>query len=273
VLPFLIKTSLDLEFTVFDEQTGSIFRSGRATPPIPAEPQVGDGGGRTRWILGDVERLITNALDPILRPAGFRYRRKSGAFVRKIPGGKQELSVALWGYRPPFEFSFTLCVRLDAVEEITNQFAGVLPKYYGETLTSMTQLEFLDFPRNERGECRYGAESEPELLRLLPGVCALVRDRVLPFFEEHQDIQSLNRGLNPPGSEGVFQRSWPSDRRAFAGDRPYRAMTGVAVAYLAGDPRLSDLIAAYRSQLSGMHEEYRQRFEETAGNLPGTPGA
>jgi hypothetical protein len=59
-----------------------------------------------------------------------------------------------------------------------------------------------------------------------------------------------------------MQLPWPPDRRKFdATNQPYRAMTGVAVAHLASDPRLSDLIAAYRRQISEMQDDDRQKFE------------
>ena len=93
------------------------------------------------WKKTEVRRLICEALDPIVGPARFRYVRKSEAFVRKIAGGRQELVLALVDYNPEFWFSFTFCVRLDAVEEIINRFSGTdVPC---DTITSCTQLEHL----------------------------------------------------------------------------------------------------------------------------------
>jgi hypothetical protein len=228
-----------------------------------------------RWIKTEVRRLISEALAPVLSGAGFRFQKKSEAFVRKIDGGRQELGVALVDYNPLFEFSFSLCIRLEAVEEITNRFSGSPPKYHPITLTSITQLEFLGVP-TETGKpgVRYRAESESELIAIMPGVLGMVQDRVLPFFEEYRDVAAVNRGLNPEGAEQVFQLAWPPDRRAFdATNQPYRAMAGIAVAHLAGDPRLTALIAAYRAQISQMKEDDRHKFESMVEYLLGQAGS
>jgi hypothetical protein len=216
-----------------------------------------------------VRRLIAEGLNPAVKAAGFRYRAKAEGFVRNIGGGRQELGIALWDYNPLFKFSLNLCVRLDAVQEIVNRFSGSSPRYHGMTLTSVTQLEFLGLLATG-GQVEYQAASESELAAVLPGVAAMVRERVVLFFEEYRDVASLNRGLNPAGAERCTQRAWPPDRRTFdATNPPYRVMTGVVVAHLAGDPRLKKLIAAYRAQIAGISEQDRQKFEEMVAYLLG----
>ena len=199
-------------------------------------------------------------LEPHLAPSGFRYRKKAESFVRRIPDGRQELSLALWGYKPSFEFSFSFSVRLEAAQAITNQFSGALPKYYDITTTSLTQLEFLGLPPNDTGQVRWRVVSESDLIAVLPGVIEVVHQRILPFFAEFQDLAALNRGLNPAGAENLLELS--SDGSAFdASNMPYRAMAGVVVAHLVADDRLPDLIAAYRSQIRDLLESERQKFE------------
>jgi hypothetical protein len=108
------------------------------------------------------------------------------------------------------------------------------------------------------------------LMAVMPGVLTMVRERVLPFFEEYRDIAAVNRGLNPEGAERVFRIVGFPDRRAFdATNQPYRAMTGVAAAYLANDPRLDALISAYRSQISEMPEHDRSKFDNLVDYLSG----
>ncbi|WP_020474756.1 hypothetical protein [Zavarzinella formosa] len=219
------------------------------------------------WGKTEAERLIVSGLKSDTAPAGFRYVKKDGSFVRLIDGGRQMLGVALWNHNPLFAFSLTMTVRLDAVQAITNQHSGSPPQYHGITTTSLTQLEFLRLPA-ERGKVEFRASSESELAAVLPGVATLVRERVVPFFDEYRDVAALNRGLNPDGAERVMQPTWPPDRRAFdASNQPYRAMTGVAVARLAGDPRWEQLVAAYRAQLSGAPDHDRQKFEGLVAHL------
>lgn len=77
------------------------------------------------------------------------------------------------------------------------------------TLTSITQLEFLGLPAEPGRGVVFRVQSEPELASTLPGVLAIVRERVLPFFDEYRDVARVNRGFNPEGAERIFQTSWP----------------------------------------------------------------
>jgi hypothetical protein len=215
-----------------------------------------------RWIKTEVRRMIVDAVTPVVSALGFRFKKASEAFVRKIGGGRQELGLPLVDHNPVFEFSFTLCIRLEAVQEITNRFSGSPPKFHSITLTSITQLEFLGLPAEPGRGVVFHLASEADLAAIMPGVITTLRERVLPFFEEYRDIAAVNRGLNPDGAERVLRVVGFPDRRAFdATYHPYRAMAGVAVAHLAHDPRLAALIDAYRSQISEMPEHDRAKLD------------
>jgi hypothetical protein len=223
-----------------------------------------------RWLKTEVRRMIVDAVTPVVSPAGFRFKKATEAFVRKIDGGRQELGLPLVDYNPVFHFSFTLCMRFEAVQDITNRFSGSPPKYHSMTLTSITQLEFLGLPAKPGIGVDYEVSSEAELIAIMPGVLTMVGERVLPFFEEYRDIAAVNRGLNPEGAERVFRIVGFPDRRAFdATNQPYRAMTGVVAAYLAKDQRLDALIGAYRSQISEMTEHDRSKFDNMVSYLSG----
>ena len=223
-----------------------------------------------RWIKTEVRRMIVDAVALVVSATGFRFKKASEAFVRKIEGGRQELGLPLVDFNPVFEFSFALCIRLNAVQDITNRFAGSPPKYHSMTLTSFTQLEFLGLPAGPGRGVDFHVESEAELAAILPGILTMVRERVLPFFEEYRDIAAVNRGLNPEGADRVFRILGFPDRRAFdATNQPYRAMTGVAVAHLASDQRLPALISAYRSQISEMQEHDRSKLDSLVNYLSG----
>jgi hypothetical protein len=222
------------------------------------------------WIKTEVQRMIADAVTPVVSAAGFRFKKASEAFVRKIEGGRQEVGLPLVDYNPIFEFSFTLCIRLEAVQEITNRFSGSPPKYHSTTLTSITQLEFLGLPAEPGRGVKFHVKSEADLAAVMPGVLSIMRERVLPFFDEYRDIVAVNRGLNPEGAERVFRIVGFPDRRAFdATNQPYRAMAGVAVAHLANDPRLPELIGAYRSQIGEMQEHDRAKFDNLVRYLSG----
>jgi hypothetical protein len=221
----------------------------------------------TLWNKSAVRSQIAQALEQAVAPAGFRYRKKIDGFVRNIGGGRQELGIALWDHDPLFDFSLNLCVRLEAVQEVVNQFSGSPPRYHEITLTSITQLEFLGVPAEARGVV-FSASSESELAKVIGEAIEMVRNRVVPFFDEYRDVASINRGLNPEGAESLTKPPWPHDRSAFdATNQPYRSMAGVAVAHIAGDPRLKELIAAYRAQVAGMAEADRQKLKQMVAFL------
>src|SRR5579871_6551822 len=98
------------------------------------------------WRKSEVLRQLSEAIAPVVNTAGFRFKKSTQAFVRKIDAGRQELGLALVDYNPEFQFSFNLCVRLEAVQEIVNRFSGSPTKYHSTTLSSITQLEFLGLP-------------------------------------------------------------------------------------------------------------------------------
>lgn len=221
-----------------------------------------------KWTKTEVHNILSEALAPVVASAGFCFKKSSAAFVRKIDGGRQELGLPLYTYHPVYEFSFTLCVRIEAAQEIINRFSGSPPKYHSMALTSITQLEHLGVPAEPGRGVIYRVSSEAELRAILPAVLLNVRRKVLPFFDEYRNIEALNRGLNPVGVERQFKVVWPPDRHAFdATNQPYRSMTGVVAAYLARDPRLPELIAAYRAQIKEVREDDRQRFEDLVASL------
>lgn len=216
----------------------------------------------------EVRRRIFDALAPTLADAGFRRRPRAEGFVRAIDGGRQELNVALWDFRPTIEFSLVLCLRLDAVQAILHPHAGTDPRYHGITLTSITQLEHLGLIGEPGRGVLWRVTSEAELADALVAATAVVRERVLPFFDAHCDLASIHAALNPPGAERITEPVWPLDRRVFdSTNPPYGAIAAVAAASLVGDPRLPALVDAYRGQLRNLTEPDRAKFESIAAAL------
>lgn len=166
-------------------------------------------------------------------------------------------------------------VRLDIVEEFMHPFTRTDPRYQAETLTSLTQLEFLGFEEIPGRGVIFGGDSRETIEREAADLARIVREQVIPFFEEYRSLQAVEQGLNPTGAEALTSPIWPEDRRRFDGSiEPYRAMHGIATAYLIRSSRLPALVDAYRGQLSGMVAEIRERYETLAdfvsqGSNPG----
>lgn len=210
-----------------------------------------------------VRQLLQETLGEIVSPRGFRPRL--GGFSRPIDGGGQSLSVALWDHNPHFDFTVTMGIRLDQVEALIHPFAETDERWKSETLTSLTQLEFLGLVGTPGRGVLFGGDDEASLGHAARNLAQVVEERVLTFFDSYTDLRAVEAGLNPPGAENLREPIWPVDRSRFDGsNEPYRAMHGIATAYLAGSDRLPALIIAYRGQLSQMVPEIQSKFEALA---------
>jgi hypothetical protein len=115
-----------------------------------------------RWIKGEVRHLISEAVTPVVSADGFRFKKSSEAFVRRIDGGRQELGLPLVDHNPIFEFSFTLCVRLEAVQEIINR----LPRQAGPRgMAVRPRWPFVPDGRSSQLTNRFGGWSIPTCTR------------------------------------------------------------------------------------------------------------
>jgi hypothetical protein len=143
-----------------------------------------------QWTRTEIRRMIVDAIAPVVSAAGFRLKQAPEAFVREIEGGGQKLGLSMVEYNADVHFGFYLCVRLNAVEEISNRFCG-WPAGAPTNSTSYTRLEFLGLP------AYFEVSSEAELAATMPNIVTMVRERILPFFDEYRDVAAVNRGLNP----------------------------------------------------------------------------
>ena len=208
----------------------------------------------------EVRQLLQERLGEAVAAEGFRARRSG--FVRSIKEGHQSLSIALWDHAPQFEFTVSMGIRLDEVEALMHPFAGTEERFRGETLTSLTQLEFLGLTGRPGRGVLFGGDDEANLHHAALALAQVVTERVLPFFDNYVDLRAVEAGLNPPGAEDLRVPIRQNDRSRFDdSNEPYRAMHGIATAYLMGRDCLPSLIDAYRGQLSVMVPEIRSRFE------------
>lgn len=211
----------------------------------------------------EVRQLLRETLGEVVASRGFAARQDR--FVRSIEGGRQSLSVAIWDHNPHFDFTVSMGIRLDEVEVLIHPFAETAEKWKSETLTSLTQLEFLGLTGAPGRGVLFGGDDEASVSQAARNLAQVVEERVLPFFDSYMDLRAVERGLNPPGAEELRDPIWPVDRSRFDGsNEPYRAMHGIATAYLVERDCLSALVDAYRGQLSQMVPEIRSKFEALA---------
>jgi hypothetical protein len=199
----------------------------------------------------EVREKIFEQLGPHL--PGFKPRKREECFARKITGGTQCIGVPLVDYRPLFRFSLHTSTRIEEVEEIFNRFAGGRPAYHHMTLTTATFLEYF-YGESERK--RFEVRSPEEVAAAIADVAPVFRDRILPFLDTHQTVQSLDAVMNGP--EGPrFDRMNP----------PYRQMHALILAHLAGNPRFDALAEAALAESQGFHPVDAKKLEALVAHL------
>jgi hypothetical protein len=180
----------------------------------------------------EMKNLLFEMLSGILVGTDFRLKKSDDAFVRKITGGRQMLGLPLLDYNPEFEFSLTICIRLDAVEEIFHQFSGSPPKYHSMSNTTITRLEHFT-----GGSGRYKVTTAADVASVGGVLSSVIRDKIIPFFNEHQHVQALNRAVNcqQPGID-ITQN-------------PSGAMHSVILARLAGNKDFERVVAKHQTDM------------------------
>ncbi|HXT99378.1 MAG TPA: hypothetical protein VN903_00200 [Polyangia bacterium] len=201
-------------------------------------------------------KKIIQQLQPHL--PGFKPHEKT-SLARPIAGGTQFIGVALVDYRTLFRFTLTISTRIEQVQEIMNRFSGSPPKFHHITLTTATMLAYFSgASEHERFEVRSPEDVAAAVAELAP----VLRDRVLPFLDAHQTVQSLDAVMNGP--EG---------RRFDRTNAPYRQMTGLTLARLAGNPRFDALVESARAEMRGLKPHGAAKLEALVAYLRTTGGA
>jgi hypothetical protein len=180
----------------------------------------------------EIADLIFEMLSRVLAGTDFRLKKGEEGFVRKIPGGRQMLGVPLWDYNPEFEFSLNICIRLDAAEEVFHRFSGSAPKYHSMSFTTMTRLESFT-----GGPPRYKVTTAGDVASVGDLLSSVVREKIIPFLNENNNILCLNRTVN-------YERP-----EIDATQNPSRSMHSVILAHLARSEDFDRLVAKHRTDM------------------------
>jgi len=200
--------------------------------------------------LADVDDALYEALCERLVPAGFVAKKEDYSLVRHVHFGFQEVIYALYGYAPPFVFSFAFAIRFDAIHNLVAPFLGILPKSWDLAFTIHVNSTDL-----------IGKELKP-LVGSLEEVAAAVRtfdtffqEYVIPFFDKHSSLEAAEYLLNHDPSYKT------------TGDFVQHAICGVAAAALCRRPDFNEIVARYREELSGYIKPARDRFEAAVAHV------
>jgi hypothetical protein len=186
----------------------------------------------------EMANLIFEMLGNILVGTEFRLKKSEEGFIRRIAGGKQMLGLPLWDYNPEFEFSLVMTIRLEAAEEIFHRFSGSPPKYHSMSVTTITRLEhFTGVPSKFKVRTREDVESAGVALS------GVIRDKIIPFFDDHQDVDALDRAVNRqhPGIDITLN--------------PSGAMHSVILAHLASNNDFDRIVSEHQTDMQLPPEE------------------
>jgi len=186
---------------------------------------------------------------------GFRLVKKQSGFVRRLGEATQVIGMSLVDYKPEFRVSLVVTIRLEEAQRILNAFTGSPPRYHSMTVTTATTLEYF-LPGAEQ----YCVRNPDEVLAAGKELAPVLRERIVPFLEGHADAQSLDAVMN--SDEGAsFDRTNP----------PYRQMSSLTLARLAGNPRFGELVAAYEKEAATWHPQDRQKLSAIVEYLRSHP--
>ena len=168
---------------------------------------------------------------PTLQEHGFRFIKSKEAFVRRIPGGRQELGIPVWNYWPlNFDISLNICIRLDSAEEIIHLFSG--SRRPSSSITTITHLRYFKPGPDKRTVAR-----DEEVAAVLTELDDVLKTRIIPFFDAHLDVYALDRAVN---------RQEPSIDST---NPPWGPAHAVILAHLADNPDFEGIIAKHRAKM------------------------
>ena len=139
-----------------------------------------------------------------LRPLGFiRSKSDSQCVRRKFPGGFVEIGFPFWRWGKSFECSWLLALRVDEVENIYNEFSGVLPEYREGTETlAVKRNHFTD-----GGDEKIEFDAESFSLKMAQIKNELER-HAIPFLDKRYSYEQLASLLKPGGLD--FRQNYTS---------------------------------------------------------------
>ena len=217
--------------------------------------EVNGGATGVRMKEAEVRRQIYALLKPVFSDYGFRLKRKDEeGFVRSTPWGRQAVGIPLWDYNPAFEFSLVISIRIDAVEAIIHQFSGSPAKYHDMSFTYIGKLD--DFLTAEQS--RVTVTTEDDIRVAVSRLDPIVRERIIPFLDKHQDVKSLDSVMNQNGVPDRLNNIWD-------------AIYPIVVARQAGNSRFVNLVEEYRRRVEVFPPPEREKFDQMAAYLVNCP--
>jgi hypothetical protein len=207
-----------------------------------------------------IENELNQRIGEVLVPRGYRFTmldKHTEGFVRAGDGIRHSIIIPMWDHAPAFEFSLTTCIRVEAVEAISNLFSGVCPEYHSSSDTCVINLPAL-VPHLDRLTVYDAATIRQAVDQLAPHIT----DRILPFLDSHRDVRSLDRLMNQgiPPEQVWGMEGWGSWLLWYA-------MSAIILARLAQNPDFDELVDRYRHETRDFDDDDKERYEKLVEHL------
>jgi hypothetical protein len=208
-----------------------------------------------------VEKELDRRFGEVLVPRGYtltKLDKYTEGFVRTGDGIRQSILIPVLDYAPEFQFSLTMCIRLETVETIFLPLSGILPEDSARSETCIVNIEDI-VPGLDLISVYDRASIRQAVAQLAP----VISSRILPFLDEHRDVGSLDRWMNQEKPfEEVFEIKggwgwwiWPF------------VMHAVILARLTQNPDFNQLAERYRNELRNFPKDDRERYEKLVEHL------
>lgn len=126
-----------------------------------------------------------------LEKEGFKYVKSNERIMRQHKSGFDVIYITVIDYYPIFQIEFGISIRLDAVEEIVNQFLDenfINPKGKRYTTTIGASYRMLSNTQHNYIEIK----NEDELNEAICQLITLIGTKGLSFLEKYHDINLVN---------------------------------------------------------------------------------
>jgi hypothetical protein len=211
-----------------------------------------------------VEIELNLRLGKLLLPGGYKLTKidkYTEGFVRTDDGVRQSIVIPLWDHKGEFQFSLTMCIRIEAVEAISNLFSGVLPEYQASSDTCVINLQAI-VPELDR----LTVWDLPTIQQAVTQLSPYISTRLLPFLDEHRDLRSVDRLLNQ--DIPLEQIAGMSGKGSWV---LWFAMSAIILARLAQNPEFDKLVERYRNEIRIFPKDDQEKYEKLVEYLRSLP--
>jgi hypothetical protein len=204
--------------------------------------------------IQEIRDTVYSSLAELLAGKGFRYVKKGeGQLIRRFKGGFQAISIPVYDYRPRFEISLLVKIRLDAVADMFNAFFEIHPKYRADSICAVADLRY--FLGKDR---MFSVSTMTDVSEAIRFLTPIVTEKIAPLLDRCMDIHSVDQLLNsgPPPRFAISDEFHDTD-----------AALSLIVARMANNPDFETLVSKYENAISSYYEEARLRFARLVEHL------